>query len=153
VSADGVPLPPRQDLDQPGWTFTASNGVMRIRHDNATQIQITAFNPSAQVILLHNAVFGQTGLSFSWNSAPGAQYVVQGTTNPTSGWMDAHVGHNHCRRLHHLLDRGGPVPVSVLPGAGRLCSGGVTQPRPVHPNFDGHSMLMLETLPTHAPTG
>ena len=40
VLADGLALPLRGDLVEQGWTFDAGSGVMRIRHDAATQVQI-----------------------------------------------------------------------------------------------------------------
>jgi hypothetical protein len=40
VLANGVALPRRDDLAQPGWTFDAAAGVLRVRHDTATQIEV-----------------------------------------------------------------------------------------------------------------
>ena len=40
VLANGIPLPRRADLAQPGWTYDANSGVLRVRHESATQIQV-----------------------------------------------------------------------------------------------------------------
>ena len=40
VLSGGVALPQRADLDQPGWTWDAPGGVLRIRHDAANQVEI-----------------------------------------------------------------------------------------------------------------
>ena len=45
VFVNGTPLPERSDLNQPGWVFTASNGVLRVRHDAGTNVQIVAGSP------------------------------------------------------------------------------------------------------------
>ena len=42
VTADGVALLQRSDLNQPGWTLDAANKVMKINHAGATQISINA---------------------------------------------------------------------------------------------------------------
>ena len=42
VFVNGASLPQRSDLSQPGWVFTASNGVLRIRHDTGANVQIVA---------------------------------------------------------------------------------------------------------------
>jgi hypothetical protein len=47
VLASGAPLPRRLDLTQPGWTYDENSGVLRVRHDNATQIQVV-FDPTLQ---------------------------------------------------------------------------------------------------------
>jgi hypothetical protein len=48
VTVNSVLLPPVADLSQPGWVFTASNGVLRIRHDTGTSVQILAQAPGIQ---------------------------------------------------------------------------------------------------------
>ena len=45
VWANGVELLERGDLAQPGWTFDAATGVLRIRHDATTQVQIALSAP------------------------------------------------------------------------------------------------------------
>ena len=40
VTADGKPLDRRKDLDQPGYTFDEATHVLRIRHDEARDIDI-----------------------------------------------------------------------------------------------------------------
>jgi hypothetical protein len=46
VFVNGTPLPQRSDLNQPGWVFTASNSVLRLRHDTGTSVQIVAGTPA-----------------------------------------------------------------------------------------------------------
>jgi hypothetical protein len=53
VFVNGTPLPQRSDLSQPGWVFTASNGVMRLRHDTGTNVQIVAGTP---IVTLTNGI-------------------------------------------------------------------------------------------------
>jgi hypothetical protein len=40
ITANGKPLGRRKDLDQPGFTFDDSNRVLRIRHDDARNIDV-----------------------------------------------------------------------------------------------------------------
>ena len=47
VLANGIPLPRRADLAQPGWTYDENSGVLRVRHDSATQIQVV-YDPPLQ---------------------------------------------------------------------------------------------------------
>jgi hypothetical protein len=47
VLADSVPLPRRDDLAQPGWTYDSDSGVLRVRHDGATQMQVV-YDPTLQ---------------------------------------------------------------------------------------------------------
>jgi glutamine amidotransferase PdxT len=42
VTADGVPLPQRSDLNQPGWTLDVATKTMKIYHSAGTQISISA---------------------------------------------------------------------------------------------------------------
>ena len=42
VLVDGAALSQRSDLNQPGWVFTASNGVLRVRHDSGSNVLIQA---------------------------------------------------------------------------------------------------------------
>lgn len=46
VIADGVALPQRTDLNQPGWTLDVATKTLKIYHTNATQIQISAAAPA-----------------------------------------------------------------------------------------------------------
>jgi hypothetical protein len=85
VFVNGTPLPQRSDLNQPGWVFTASNGVLRLRHDTGTNVQIVA----GQLITLASVSVQGDSFCFSWNSLPGARYVVQGKASLTdAGWAD-----------------------------------------------------------------
>lgn len=45
VSVDGVALEQRSDLTQPGWTYDSANGVLKVRHDSGTSVQITSGAP------------------------------------------------------------------------------------------------------------
>ena len=45
VTANGVALPQRTDLSQPGWTFDPSDGVLRIYHTNSTSIAVVNTSP------------------------------------------------------------------------------------------------------------
>ena len=45
ITANGVPLPHRSDLNQPGWTLDIATKTLRIYHTGATQIII---NPAGQ---------------------------------------------------------------------------------------------------------
>lgn len=48
IKANGVVLPKRNDLSQPGWTLDASKKILRIYHKNAAQVSITAAEPPLQ---------------------------------------------------------------------------------------------------------
>ena len=48
VLVNGVLLLQRADLSQAGWVFSASNGVLHIRHDTGTSVQILASLPAEQ---------------------------------------------------------------------------------------------------------
>ena len=52
VFVNGASLPQRSDLSQPGWVFTASNGVLRIRHDTGANVQIVGFMPGNQLLAI-----------------------------------------------------------------------------------------------------
>jgi hypothetical protein len=41
VTADGAPLRQRSDLTEPGWTFDAKTGVLRVRHEKAENIVVS----------------------------------------------------------------------------------------------------------------
>ncbi|MDP4264139.1 MAG: Ig-like domain-containing protein [Bacteroidota bacterium] len=45
VTADGVALPHRSDLNQPGWTLDVATKTLRIYHSSGTQISINAVAP------------------------------------------------------------------------------------------------------------
>ncbi|MGD0086028.1 MAG: hypothetical protein ABSC24_02755 [Verrucomicrobiota bacterium] len=51
VFVNGTPLSQRSDLSQAGWVFTATNGVLRIRHDTGTNVLVVdqSSNPQAQI--------------------------------------------------------------------------------------------------------
>jgi hypothetical protein len=46
VLADGQLLSERAELSLPGWVYTPSNGVLRIRHDSGTRVQILDLTPA-----------------------------------------------------------------------------------------------------------
>ncbi|MBE0540496.1 MAG: Ig-like domain-containing protein [Verrucomicrobia bacterium] len=75
VLVNGQPLLPRMDLSQPGWIFVASNGVLRIRHDTGTEVQILAGNAPLAIttVSLPNGVVNETyttTLTASGGTAP-----------------------------------------------------------------------------------
>ena len=41
VTANGTPLRQRSDLSEPGWTFDAQRGVLRVRHEKAQNIVVS----------------------------------------------------------------------------------------------------------------
>lgn len=45
ITANGVVLPKRNDLSQPGWTLDVATKTLRIHHSGATQISISAAQP------------------------------------------------------------------------------------------------------------
>lgn len=62
VRVDGVASPQRADLLQPGWTYAADTGVLRIRHDNGAGVvilgQVVGPGNQPPVILLTSPVNG-----------------------------------------------------------------------------------------------
>ena len=48
VTAGGVALPQRTDLNQAGWTYDSATGVLHVRHDTSGGIQVTSGSPSNQ---------------------------------------------------------------------------------------------------------
>jgi hypothetical protein len=52
ITANGVPLPQRSDLSQPGWTLDVATKTLKIYHTNATQISINPLNNSALPVTL-----------------------------------------------------------------------------------------------------
>ncbi|HET6179240.1 MAG TPA: hypothetical protein VFE61_20085 [Candidatus Sulfotelmatobacter sp.] len=47
ITANGKPLSPRKDLDQPGFVFDDSTHVLRIRHDDARDVDVEGKGGSA----------------------------------------------------------------------------------------------------------
>lgn len=98
VLVNGEPLPQRSDLSQPGWVFSASNSVLRIRHDTGTNLQVvaelpgepptitTAFLPNGVVNEAYSASLTASGGTppYSWSVAGGS--LSPGLTlDPDSG--------------------------------------------------------------------
>jgi hypothetical protein len=54
VTADGVVLPKRSDLSQPGWTLDVATKTLKIYHTNATQISISSGGPPITLIRMQN---------------------------------------------------------------------------------------------------
>jgi Concanavalin A-like lectin/glucanases superfamily/Bacterial Ig domain len=71
VTVNGVPLDPRADLTQPGWTFDSASGVFKIWHTTGTNIQIAGAPdnepPTIPTNLSATDGFGQVQLS--WNAS------------------------------------------------------------------------------------
>jgi hypothetical protein len=89
VFVNGTPLSQRSDLSQPGWVFTATNGVLRIRHDTGTNVLIVdqSSNPQAQI---SETGFGSNTNTFGFDitGASNLVVVVQACTNLTdAGWL------------------------------------------------------------------
>jgi hypothetical protein len=40
VTAGALALPQRADLNAPGWTYDSASGVLKVRHDSATNIRV-----------------------------------------------------------------------------------------------------------------
>jgi hypothetical protein len=146
VLVNGAILPERSDLSQAGWVFTASNAVLRIRHDSGTNVQIAVTLPSTNVcVAILNSDF-ESGFSLAgggyiatnwteWEAAPGVtigydenaivhggahsqRIRVWGGTNGTSGGVFQRIP----------VNAGQPYTVSVWTYAGdsaAACSLGV----------------------------
>jgi hypothetical protein len=41
VSVGGTPLPQRTDLAAAGWTWDSASGVLKVRHDSGTRVQVS----------------------------------------------------------------------------------------------------------------
>jgi hypothetical protein len=91
VLADGTLLPQRSDLQQQGWTFDAVTGVLRIRHDNATSITVSAGAAALTVspILATAAPRGSIAFSATGGTAP---YTWSLATNASGGAIDSGTG-------------------------------------------------------------
>jgi hypothetical protein len=83
VTADGVVLPRRSDLDQPGWTLDPATKALRIYHTNATQISITS-GTTAPVSSICPG-----GITYFTIPKPGSDYIYQWQIDSTgSGFID-----------------------------------------------------------------
>lgn len=62
VTVDGQALSQRSDLTQPGWTYDSAKGVLKVRHDTGTMIQITSGVPgnNAPTVSLTSPAGGAT---------------------------------------------------------------------------------------------
>ena len=111
VLANGTPLPRRSDLTQPGWIYDENSGVLRVRHDNGTQIQVI-YDPTLQpptvslgspsdgaaftspaVITLAATAGGSFATVTNVEFFSGATKIGQDTSSPFSlGWPNVPVG-------------------------------------------------------------
>ena len=75
VTVNSVLLPQRGDLTQAGWMFNPTNGVLRLRHDTGTNVQIAAllWNPKMQT---SGASFGVKANQFGFNITGTSNLVV-----------------------------------------------------------------------------
>jgi hypothetical protein len=82
VFVNGTPLPQQADLSQAGWVFNATNGVLRVRHDTGTNVQIFARLQNAQV-QTSDTSFGVNKNQFGFNitGASNLLIVVEACTN------------------------------------------------------------------------
>ena len=93
VLGNGAALPQRTDLLQQGWTWDAASGVLRVRHDAATQVAVTGTAPTTLSISptaastpprgsLTFTASGGSGTGFTWTLATNAS---GGSVGPASG--------------------------------------------------------------------
>lgn len=82
VFADDAELLERTDLSQPGWVYDPSNGVLRIRHDAATNVQIIA-DPKTEIQSIADDV---SGVTLTWQAAANLHFQVQWADTFASGW-------------------------------------------------------------------
>ena len=75
VTAGGVPLPKRTDLAAEGWTWDGALGVLRVRHDGASQIIVSA-GPSPLAVSTPTLPGGTQGNPYT------AALVASGGTAP-----------------------------------------------------------------------
>ena len=80
VLVNGAALLERADLSQAGWVFTASNGVLRIRHDSGTNVQI--FSDLPMGITTSNLPSGKIGVAYL------SEIVAVGGVAPYSWTLD-----------------------------------------------------------------
>ena len=92
VTADGAPLASRQDLAQQGWTYNASTGVLRVRHDDATAIRVV------------------TGAALGVGPPRDAVQSLLASPNPSQGTV----------RIAFVIPRPARVEIAVCDVAGRL---------------------------------
>jgi hypothetical protein len=86
VTADGVLLPHRSDLNQPGWMLDATTKTMRIYHSSGTQISISQNNTIPPPVSV-NVCPG--GTSYFMMPSPGSGYVYQWQIDSTgTGFVD-----------------------------------------------------------------
>ena len=76
VTADGLPLQRRTDLNQPGWVLDVATKTLRIYHTGATQIVISSgeanrevmtelYTNNSESIMLENGLTGNMGPVFN----------------------------------------------------------------------------------------
>lgn len=135
VLAGGVALPQRADLTQPGWTWDAAGGLLRIRHDTTNQVQI-AFNvppeppmvsltgPTSEsvyaspgLILLTATATGQGGVVTNVEFFSGADKIGEDSSAPYGFiWANVPIGSYTltARTTDNLGLTGTSVPVVVM---------------------------------------
>ena len=87
VTVNGAGLSPRADLAQPGWVFDPNTGVMRIRHDTGTSVQIRDDVPPP---VITSIVLAEGIVILTWTSVAGKTYRVEyGETGVGSGWTNS----------------------------------------------------------------
>jgi hypothetical protein len=82
VTADGVALPHRSDLTQPGWTLDVNTKTLKIYHTGATQININSVSVAANPIC-------PGGNTYFTMPQPGSGYTYQWQIDSTgTGFID-----------------------------------------------------------------
>ena len=87
VLENGIPLPRRADLAQPGWTYDANSGVLRVRHESATQIEVLyepLLQPAVQPTLSPRREGANLLLSWPTNFTG---FVPEYTTSSPTNWL------------------------------------------------------------------
>ncbi len=87
VLADGISLPRRADLAQPGWTYDVNSGVLRVRHESATQIEVLyepSLQPPSQPSLSPRREGANLLLSWPTNFTG---FVPEYTTSSPTNWL------------------------------------------------------------------
>ena len=82
VLTNGIALPRRGDLAQPGWTYDANSGVLRVRHDSATQIQVVYAPPLPRL----SARCEGANLLLSWPTNF-TGFLLEYLTTPGTNWL------------------------------------------------------------------
>ena len=94
VTVDGAALPERADLNQPGWVFNATTGVLRIRHDTGRAVIVnTDAVPDPPAATPELNVIDSTTYELTWSGVSWAvAYEIQVDTDKQ--FDEPFVAHN-----------------------------------------------------------